>query len=87
MAGRLASNQLSHEKILAMGYAVTRDADGRVIVSGQEIVSGDALTLEFHDGKIAVVARGAPRPPAHPAEPKAPARAKKPSPPGQGSLL
>ena len=87
LGGRMESHVKALENVKALGYAMVYDAEGRIVVSAQEVVSGDALTLEFHDGKVGVVARGGPRPPAHPAEPARPARPKKPSPPGQGSLL
>jgi exodeoxyribonuclease VII large subunit len=85
--GRLTSFTRSQAKILEMGYAQVFDETGRAVVSAQDVTSGDKLTLEFHDGKVAVTARGAPRPPAHPAEPAEPAKPKKPSAPGQGRLL
>ncbi len=87
LGGRMESHVKALENAKEYGYVVVHDADGRIVESAQEVVSGDALTLEFHDGKVGVVARGGPRPPAHPAEPARPARPRKPSPPGQGSLL
>jgi len=82
--GRMSSYQRSEAQILERGFVKVFDADGKIVESRQSIVSGDALTLEFHDGKLGVVARGAPSPSACPAEP---AKPKKPSVPGQGSLL
>jgi len=82
--GRMSSYQRSEAQILERGFVKVFDAAGKVVESRQSVVSGDALTLEFHDGKVGVVARGAPSPPARPAEP---AKPKKPSAPGQGSLL
>jgi exodeoxyribonuclease VII large subunit len=87
LGGRLESHLKALENAKALGYAIVYDAEGRIVDSAQGIASGDALTLEFHDGKVGVVARGGPRPPAHPAEPAKPAKPKKPAAPSQGSLL
>jgi exodeoxyribonuclease VII large subunit len=66
-------------QVLARGYAIVRDATGKVIDSAHGIAAGDALTLIFHDGKLTVTAEDAAK---HPR-----ARPKKPPSPGQGSLL
>lgn len=87
LGGRLEGNYKAIENVRARGYAIVRNADGGVVVSARGIAPGDALTLEFHDGKVATVARGASRSPVRPVDPAAPAKPKKPSPPGQGSLL
>jgi exodeoxyribonuclease VII large subunit len=84
-AGRLDSHVKAIENAKAYGYVLVRDAAGRHIDAAQDIAAGDALTLEFHDGNVPVVAGGKPQP--HPSEPTKPARPKKAPTPGQGSLL
>ena len=58
LAGRLESHRLSHDNILKRGYALARDAAGAVVISAKAILPGAALSLEFHDGKVAVRAEG-----------------------------
>lgn len=80
LGGRLASYWNTQQQVLARGYVRVRDADGRILVAAEQVAPGASLSLEFHDGKVAVTANGAtPRSPkaARPAPPK----------PGQGSLL
>jgi exodeoxyribonuclease VII large subunit len=79
IGGRLEAYRHAVAKILARGYAIVRDATGRIVDSAHGIAAGDALTLIFHDGKITVTAEDAAK---HPR-----ARPKKPSSPDQGSLL
>jgi exonuclease VII large subunit len=47
---------------LARGYVVVRDAVARVVTTSQEINTGAPLDLEFHDGRVGVVAGSKPRP-------------------------
>jgi exodeoxyribonuclease VII large subunit len=77
--GRLEAYRQAITKILASGYAIVRDATGKIVDSAHEIAAGDALTLIFHDGKITVTAEDAAKQPR--------ARPKKPPSPDQGSLL
>ncbi len=87
--GRLEGHYKAIQSIRARGYAIVRDAEGQVVVSAQQVTSGAELTLDFHDGKVTVMARGAPRRPARPGDPAAPAepaRPARPSPPKQGKL-
>ncbi len=79
VGGRLEAYRQAVAKILARGYAIVRDATGRIVDSAHGIAAGDALTLIFHDGKITVTAEDAAKQPR--------ARPKKPSSPDQGSLL
>ncbi|MGE0283819.1 MAG: exodeoxyribonuclease VII large subunit [Rhizobiaceae bacterium] len=87
-SGRLAQadrllNTLSHQAILARGFALVMDGDGSLLRRAAEIADGAALTLRFADGeKEAVAGAGRLRPP------KAKAAEKKPAPTGsQGSLF
>jgi exodeoxyribonuclease VII large subunit len=61
-AGRLATHSERHESLLARGYVVVRDAVARVVTQSAGISAGAPLDLEFHDGRIGVVAGGRPRP-------------------------
>ena len=63
------------EKMLKLGYAIVR-ADSKLVTGAADIAPGAALSIEFHDGKIAATADGTAK------------RAKPKPPPGlQGSLL
>jgi exodeoxyribonuclease VII large subunit len=57
-AGRLATHSERHESLLARGYVVVRDASGGVVTEAATVKPNAALELEFHDGKIGVVASG-----------------------------
>jgi exodeoxyribonuclease VII large subunit len=59
LGGRLESHRLSHANILARGYALARDAAGAVVTSARAALPGADLSLEFHDGKLAVRVAGA----------------------------
>ena len=76
VGGRLETFHRNVTKALERGFALVRDAQGRVVVSAQAIAPGDALAIEFSDGKVAATADGG----------KKPAKAKK-TPGDQGSLL
>jgi exodeoxyribonuclease VII large subunit len=56
-AWRLAET-LSYQSVLARGFAVVKDADGRIVRQAATVASGDVLDIEFADGKIAAVAGG-----------------------------
>ena len=79
-AARLQSYRRSIDTMLERGYAMVQ-ADGKLVTSAAQIAPGAALTLEFHDGKVAATAEG----PAKPGKPSPAAR--KPSPSTQGTLL
>jgi exodeoxyribonuclease VII large subunit len=77
LAGRLASLSDTHERRLHEGYVVVRRGD--TIIADAAKVTPGALELEFHDGKVDVVA-GALARPRRSVRPKGPL-------PGQGSLF
>ncbi|MCX5518175.1 exodeoxyribonuclease VII large subunit [Kaistia defluvii] len=56
-AWRLAET-LSYRSVLARGFALVTDAEGRTVRTASKVTSGDALTIEFQDGKIAAIAAG-----------------------------
>lgn len=62
-AGRLATHSERHESLLARGYVVVRDGDARVVTEAAKIRLGEALDLEFYDGKVGAVAGRTPRRP------------------------
>jgi len=67
-SGLLAS--LSYEGVLARGFALVRDGDGRLIPSAARARVETALEIQFHDGRVpTLVARSGgakPRPAARP---------------------
>ncbi len=76
-AGRLATHSERHESLLARGYVVVRDGVARVVTESAAINAGAPLDLEFHDGRVGVIAGSRPRP-----------RTRRTSvAPGQGSLF
>ncbi|MEC9342303.1 MAG: exodeoxyribonuclease VII large subunit [Pseudomonadota bacterium] len=52
---------LSHERVLARGFALIRDAGGAPILSADAVQAGDALSVQMHDGSFGAVAVGASR--------------------------
>ena len=77
LAGRLGSLSESHESLLARGYVVVRR--GEAVIADAAKVTPGALELEFHDGKVDVIA-GAVARPRRSTRPKTPF-------PGQGQLF
>jgi exodeoxyribonuclease VII large subunit len=72
----------SHHGVLARGFALVRDADGKPLRSAAAVADGAGLEIEFQDGRVrAVAGDAAPRP--------RPARGRGEPPPGggQGSLF
>src|SRR5947208_4704254 len=61
-AGRLATHSERHVSLLARGYVVVRNGIARVLTEAAEISAGDPLDLEFHDGRVGVIAGSRPRP-------------------------
>jgi exodeoxyribonuclease VII large subunit len=57
-AGRLATHSERHESLLARGYVVVRDRAGGVVTEAASVKPNAALELEFHDGRVGVVAGG-----------------------------
>jgi exodeoxyribonuclease VII large subunit len=83
-AGRLQSHSERHESLLARGYVVVHEsASGRIVTAAAGIASGSALELEFHDGRVGVVA-GASPPPRKRGTPR---RRPPPDSPAQGRLF
>ena len=65
-SGLLAS--LSYESVLARGFALVRDGDGRLIPSAARARAETALEIQFHDGRVpTLVARSGGAKPARPA--------------------
>ncbi|HXP04350.1 MAG TPA: exodeoxyribonuclease VII large subunit [Stellaceae bacterium] len=77
LGGRLTSLSDTHERRLNEGYVVVRRGDA-IIADAAKVTPG-ALELEFHDGKVDVVAGALARPRRSP-RPKGPL-------PGQGTLF
>jgi exodeoxyribonuclease VII large subunit len=77
VGGRLETFHQTVTKALERGFALIRDAAGKVVISAEEIGPGDALNIEFHDGKVGATADGK----------RLAAKPKKPGSPDQGSLL
>ena len=71
---------LSYQRVLARGYAVVR-RDGRLATAAGGINSGDALEIEFADGKVSAIATGGEAPPR-----RRPRKTDTP-PPEQGTLI
>jgi len=90
--GRLLGS-LGYHAVLSRGYAVVRDEQDRPVMSSQATGVGDALSVEFSDGRTHVSVTGASGPASVPpvATPKKPVRKAKKSPPkgnaGQGDLF
>ncbi|MGE5203416.1 MAG: exodeoxyribonuclease VII large subunit [Acidobacteriota bacterium] len=59
--GRLESHGRTLKNALARGFAIVWGPDGKPLVSAAAVSHGMSLSLEFHDGKIAVTADGVPR--------------------------
>jgi len=71
---------VSYKSVIARGFALVTDASGNLVRAASGLKSGDAVTLEFSDGKAgAIIDTGA-------ATPK-PAKKSKPSPPDEQSSL
>jgi exodeoxyribonuclease VII large subunit len=58
VAGRLESAYQALRDPLARGFAMVRDAKGRVVTSAAAVGPDAALELEFHDGKVKTFAQG-----------------------------
>jgi exodeoxyribonuclease VII large subunit len=84
---------LSYHGVLARGFALVRDPDGRPVRTAAAVPSGMRLDIEFTDGHLAAVAEPADRASADPAAPPADPEPAKPRParargdPGQGNLF
>ena len=86
-------NSVSHERVLARGFALIADVEGRLVRSATALEEGQAVSLRFADGERAArIGEGGEAAPPDPPEPekKTPARSSKPrrrTPPEQGSLF
>ena len=56
-AARTALGHLDPTQVLARGYSIVRDADGRVRRSSRGLASGQALDITFSEGAAAVTVR------------------------------
>ena len=72
---------LGHKGVLARGFALVRDASGRMVRSAVALAPGDVFDVEFADGRLSATA-GAQGPAPKPARGKA-----KKSGGSQGSLF
>ncbi len=54
VAGRLLTAYQALRKPLLRGYAIVRDARGKIVIDAAKVKPDSALSLEFHDGKVAV---------------------------------
>jgi exodeoxyribonuclease VII large subunit len=79
LGGRLANYWNTQQQVLERGYVRVRDAAGQILTAAEQVAPGAALSLEFHDGKVAVVASGS--------TPRAPRAGRGAPKPDQGSLL
>jgi exodeoxyribonuclease VII large subunit len=84
--GQLLS-ALSYQGVLARGYALVRDTDGRTIRRAREITVAQRLEIEFADGRVSAEARSAPggEPGGDAAQQGTPRPAATPKPRGGGS--
>ncbi|MGH7062057.1 MAG: exodeoxyribonuclease VII large subunit, partial [Stellaceae bacterium] len=76
-AGRLATHSERHESLLARGYVVVRDGASRVLTEAAGVKPGEALDLEFYDGRVGAIAGRTARRPVRRSPPR----------PEQGSLF
>jgi exodeoxyribonuclease VII large subunit len=82
-AGQLLA-AFSYRGVLARGFALVRDGEGRPLRVAAAVSGGMRLDIEFSDGRVGAVAEGAGEAAPAPSAPKP--RARK-SGPGQGSLF
>ena len=54
VAGRLLTAYQALRKPLLRGYAIVRDAKGKIVIDAAKVKPDSSLSLEFHDGKVAV---------------------------------
>ena len=88
---------VSHESVLSRGFVLVRDDNGAVVRSGQALVGGSRVELEFSDSRRSAIVDGEAgrggTPPATVARPSNAKRRKpsksrsKPAPEGQGTLF
>ncbi len=71
---------MSYQSILERGFALVSTASGKLVRRAAEVPRGEALSLEFADGKVGAISTGGDAPRAPRATPKTPTG-------GQGSLF
>ena len=77
---------LSHRGVLARGFVLVRDLDGRPLRLAASVGPGMAVDMEFSDGRVRARAEGAPTGPEVPSAPAKP-RSRGGGDKGQGSLF
>jgi exodeoxyribonuclease VII large subunit len=75
-------DSLSYHNVLKRGYAVIRDAADRPVTESRAVSPGDALSIEFADGRTSVLAAGDAAP-----KPQPPKKQKAPDSTPQGDLF
>jgi exodeoxyribonuclease VII large subunit len=50
-SGKLLAS-LSYQGVLQRGFVLVRDSDGRMVRNAANLHAGDALELEFRDGRV-----------------------------------
>jgi exodeoxyribonuclease VII large subunit len=78
---------LSYQGVLARGFTLVRDGVGAPIRSAAAVTTGQALDIEFADGRVAATATEAHGRPVKPRQPIRPRSRRGGSDPGQGSLF
>jgi len=58
-AGKLLVS-LSYRNVLARGYAVIKDADGKLVNQREGLMPGDSVAIEFADGEVGATIAGSP---------------------------
>ncbi|MGH6980134.1 MAG: exodeoxyribonuclease VII large subunit, partial [Stellaceae bacterium] len=58
VGGRLLTAYQALRKPLLRGYAMVRDAKGKLVTDAAKVKADSTLSLEFHDGKIEVATPG-----------------------------
>jgi exonuclease VII large subunit len=48
-------SSIDYHKIVNQGFAVIRDKNGKVVLSKNNVVVGDSISIEVQDGKINVI--------------------------------
>ena len=85
-------NSLGYHSVLSRGFALVRDEAGIMVRYARSVAPGAALSVEFADGRVAVVANGGGTAEPEPGEAAAGSGSKTPRPKGsrrggQGSLF
>ncbi len=80
-------SSLGYHSVLARGFALVRDASGAMVRSAGTVVAGEALEIEFADGRVSAEARGASVRPATATPGKTAPAAQKRTAKDQGSLF